>query len=136
MTILRANDEMRVCPECGSASVEFSGLAGGKAECGTCGWVGTTDRLISVPFDNTMGSSVEVARAIRIDLRRVFALTAKEFIRFLIKWGFVPAVERRGNIEVSNQKTAVRYMNAISQATLRAIFEERQKVERERCSGN
>lgn len=136
MTILQSNDEMYVCPDCGSASVEFSGLAGGVAECNVCSWAGTRERLLNVPFDNRMGSPLEVAKAIRIDLRRAFAVTSKEFVRFLVKWGFVPAVERGGQIEVANQKTAVRYMNVISQATLKAVLEERQKIEAEKYDGN
>lgn len=136
MSITTANDQMYVCPECGGASVDFSGLVGGAAECRVCGWVGTRDRLLSVPFDNRMGAPGEVMVAMRNDLRQTYAKAASGFLRFLIKWGFVPAVDRNGTIEVTDRKLVVRYMNAISKASLNAIFEERQKVDRERLNGN
>lgn len=130
------NDQMYVCPECGSASVDFSGLVGGVAECRVCKWVGKREQLLSVPFDNRMGSPVETMLAMNNDLRRAFSSGAANFIRFLIKWGFVPAVQRGENIEVSNKKLAIRYMNVISRATLIAIFDERQKIDKERANGS
>jgi len=134
--ITTTNDQMYICPECGGASVDFSGLVGGVAECRVCEWVGTRDRLLSVPFDNSMGSPREVMLAMRNDLRITYAKAADGFLRFLIKWGFVPAVDRDGKIEVIDRKLVVRYMNAVSKASLNAVFEERQKVEREMLNGN
>jgi hypothetical protein len=83
-----------------------------------------------------MGTPAEVLMAMRNDLRKTFGVSAREFIRFLVKWGFVPAVERDGKIEVANQKTAIRYMNVIAQASLNAVFDERQKIEKEKLHGN
>lgn len=135
MSILTANDQMYVCPECGGASVDFSSLVGGKATCTVCNWEGTKDQLLSVPFDNRMGSPNEVVVAMRNDLRRTFSESARGFLVFLIKWGFVPAVDRAGSIEVSNQKMAVRYMNTIAAASLNAIFELRQTIAKEKNDG-
>jgi hypothetical protein len=135
MSILTANDTMYVCPDCGSASVEFSNLVGGKARCTVCNWEGTKEQLLSVPFDNRRGSPNEVVVAMRNDLRRTFSESARGFILFLIKWGFVPAVDRYGSIEVANHKVAVRYMNAIAAASLNAIFELRQTIEKEKANG-
>ncbi len=135
MSILTANDQMFICPECGSASVDFSSLVGGEASCSVCKWKGSKEQLLTVPFDNRMGSPHEVVVAMRNDLRRTFSESARGFIIFLIKWGFVPAVDRRGSIEVSDHKITVRYMNAIAAASLNAIFELRQVIEKEKSRG-
>lgn len=123
------NDALYVCPECGSASVEFSSLVGGSASCSVCGWAGEKRQLLTVPFDNAMGSPLEVMMAMRNDIRKAFASSSREFIHFLIKWGFLPSAERHSF--TVDPKMAIRYMNAIAQACLSSIFEERQKIETE-----
>lgn len=124
-----------VCPDCGSPLVEFSFLAGGNGTCKACKWMGPKDKLLSVPLTNTFGSSDEVFASMRNNLRSVVSQSSVEYVRFLVKWGFVEAVQRGGKIEVTNHKQVVRYVNAIAQAVFMAILNERQKIEVERVNG-
>lgn len=134
--MIETNDgnTLYVCPECGGASVVYSALAGGLARCNACEWEGSKEALLAVPAKS--GSSPdEVLLAMRNDIRNAFAKNSEAFITFLVKWGFVPAIERAGKIEI-DKKLATRFVSAIAAGALSAVFEERQKVERERASGN
>jgi ribosomal protein L37AE/L43A len=131
-----ANDELYVCPDCGSSMVEFSSLAGGMAKCGVCKWEGTREALLAVPFQNNMGAPAEVIVAIRNDLRKIIGQMATPLLTFLIKWGFVEAVQQNKKVKVTNPAMVVRYMNAISTGLFSSILAERAKIEKERFDGN
>ncbi len=136
MSIAGTNDELYVCPDCGSSMVEFSPLAGGLAKCGVCKWEGAREALLAVPFQNNMGAPAEVIVAIRNDLRKIIGQMATPLLTFLIKWGFVEAVQQKGKVKVTNPAMVIRYMNAISAGLFSAILAERSKIEKERFDGN
>ena len=136
MTVFQNSDSLRVCPECGSNSVDFSELEGGVACCRTCKWVGTKGQLMTIPFDVRMGSPTEVMLAMQTDMRKVLSVNAKEFIRFLVKWGFVPVAKDGGALLVPDKQASVRYINAIARGCLNAIFDARQKLDKEKMNDN
>lgn len=119
------------CPECGSPAVEFSELAGGSASCSPCKWTGKKDDLLGTPFEHILGSREGVGFELVNDLRRVIS-TSPGFLAnlggFLNRWGFVD-LDNPGP-EVT--KSMVRYMAVIARAVLKAIIEERKKIEEEK----
>jgi hypothetical protein len=123
-----------VCPDCGSPSIEYSLLSGSNGTCKACGWMGPKDKLLGVPFAS-MGSTESMFNSLRSDLRKIVSKMSSDLVPFFVKWGLVEAVQRNGRIEVTNMKQALRYVNAIAQATLVAVLTERQKIEKERISG-
>jgi len=123
---------LRVCPECASAMTECSGLVGGSASCGACGWKGKREDMLTVPFAAQMGNPTELFITMRNDLRSLVSVNATHFLRFLVKWGFIPAVQRGDKIEILTTTWATRYMNVIARGVLLAVIEERQKIEKER----
>lgn len=127
-------DILYVCPMCGSASVEFSELVGGAAECKACSWKGMRDDLFGVPVALDVASA-EVFMSMRNDLRRLHAESAKQYVRFLVKWGLVDAVRDERQIRITDKTQVVRYMNAIASATFKAVLEEHQQMEKERVRG-
>ena len=50
------------CPECGSASVEFSGIIGGEASCSVCQWAGAKDKLLVIKTSATTALLIESRR--------------------------------------------------------------------------
>ena len=124
------------CPECGSASVEFSPLSLGMAKCLTCQWEGAKDALLVVPLQDGAGTPEEVIMAMRGDNRIAFARSAEEFGRFLVKWGFVKSKPKKGGGFELSKKELLRYLNAMAAGALKAVFQERQKIDKEKLSGN
>lgn len=115
---------MYVCPDCGSALVEYSTLVGGEARCGACEWQGPSSELLAVAVH---GNEDQVFQAIRTDLRSIFAKTASEWALFLGKWGFVPQTGGRLDTAV-----LTKYLTHIAGGVLEAIFRLRQELEKER----
>ena len=132
------NDTVYICPDCGSASVEFSGLIGGVASCKVCPWSGIREKLLAVPFINATGDQggEQAVMAIRSDVRRIIREDAPDFVKLLIRWGFVEATQKDGKVYVKNQQQVVRYMNAIANQVFIGMIEERKKIEVERVAGN
>lgn len=126
---------LKVCPTCGSPLVKFSSLIGGSAECGACHWHGKNDELLTVPHISMGSDKASILIAMRNDIRKVFSTNAIHFVRFLVKWGFVDAVQRGESIEVTDPSQAVRYMNVIAAAAMVAVVEEREKIEKEKAGG-
>jgi hypothetical protein len=125
--------QIRLCPRCGASSVDFSSLAGGGAECRACGWSGTNDALLMMPFDHFFGGDDGVAVALVNDLRAIFSApeVATKLIRFLTRWGFV----RVGPDGKPNKDQATRYIAAMALGLFKVVVEEREKEERERVNG-
>lgn len=121
---------VRVCPQCSSSSVEeFNNVLVGPnkdrtAKCHSCGWAGSVADLLSAPFKHEMGSDEQVLQSMVTDLRNVLAKEfAKSFGAFLLKWGFISAGV--------TPKELSQYIVAIAKATMTAILETRQEIERE-----
>lgn len=130
MIVTGKESALYTCPECGSASVEYSELVAGQAKCLTCSWSGRKEDLLVVPLQDGAGTPEEVIMAMRGDLRLIFARSAAEFARFLVKWGFVRSKPKKGKdgLEI-NQKELMRYLNAMASGAMMAVFQERQKLE-------
>lgn len=121
---------VRTCPQCSSTSIEeFNNILVGPnkdktARCHTCDWRGSAAELLSTPFKHEMGSDAQVLHSMVTDLRNVLAKEfAKSFGAFLLKWGFISAG--------ITPKELSQYIVAIAKATMAAILETRQEIERE-----
>lgn len=116
------------CPECGSASINASALAGGLAECSNCKWTGPREKLVVTYIRQDFGSNEEIFKCLHSDLR---GMLAKEqglhFLKFLLKWGFMPEPDG---------KLLGRYLAAIARGIIKSILEERSALEQERMNGN
>lgn len=125
-------DTVKFCPQCASAHVDFSSLAGGQARCHGCGWEGPVDTLLAVPIqhDFMMGKE-SILREMMGDVRKFLsAELGLPWLKFLIKWGFLEGdIEHLG--ETLDRKKFARYLAAIGRATLMAVIEERAKQSRE-----
>ena len=130
------SDKLRLCPQCGSASVNFSSLVGGSATCRACHWEGRTEDCFTSDVHHVGGTAESTALAFSNDYRKLFQSKsfAVDLVRFLVRWGFVSAVDSGSGISLDN-KLALRYINAIAQSGLKAIIQEREKIELEERSG-
>lgn len=134
--MVKINNEVFVCPDCGSPLVEFSMLSSGAATCKVCPWTGTRETLAAIPFQTEFSGSEDTLNAIRNDVRVIVREMTPGILKLLIRWGFVEAVQLDGKIVVKNKQQVVRYMNAIASHFLIGIIEERKKIEVERVRGN
>ena len=126
---------MYACAECGSPSVEFSSLVGGNAECKACEWRGTREGLVAIPVQRGgLAGAEQTFLAMYNDFRAIFRDTATPLTQFLVKWGFVEAVQRGRKIQVVEPKKVVRYVNAIFQGALLAVLNTREKYAKEKVS--
>lgn len=66
------------------------------------------------------------------DFRKIFSANALPLTRFLVKWGFVSAVQRGMKVEIEHPELVVRYVNAIFQGAFRAVLATREALEKER----
>ncbi len=123
--------EIRVCPDCGSALVEFSALAGGAGKCKACPWQGKNDDLLTIPVGDGI-SEEQTLLAMRNDLRKLISLNARGFLEFLTKWGFIAAHIEKDKLVITNEREPLRYISAIAQGIFVSIVEERKKLEVER----
>lgn len=118
-------DSVKLCPQCGSASVEFSALVGGRADCKGCRWHGNSEELLVVPIQHEFVNKEEILVTILNEARQ---LLAGEFglawLKFLIKWGFVQADPTNVAGTVDRKKFS-RYMAAIGTTIISALITER-----------
>lgn len=127
---------MYMCATCGSPSVDFSALVGGQGTCKVCGWSGSREELVAVPVrEDGLLSGDQAFLTMYSDFRKIFSANATPFARFLVKWGFAPAVQRGMKIEIEDPKVVVRYVNAIFQGALKGVLETREALEKERIHG-
>ena len=125
------NDIAYFCPECGSAKITASTLAGGAASCGVCTWQGSTTDLLTYTFQHALGSQDEIVRQFLLDARTVISKSfAIQIGSLLVRWGFVDD-PTPSNVKAVNKQLA-RYVGAIATAVVKAVFETRGKVEKER----
>lgn len=129
-------DCVRLCPTCGASSVDFSALIGGAAQCRACKWEGPSAELLLVPVEHMYGTREGTGFALNNDYRSLFKNKdfVRDFVAFLVKWGFVSAERSADKVSV-NSKQALRYMSAVARSGLVAIVEEREKIEKEEKGG-
>ena len=113
------------CTQCGSPSVEFSSLAGGHATCKACGWSGPREKLAAHAFSHEHGTDVQALVSCLNDLRSTLAQSGKELAVYLRKWGFWDG---------SDPKSLAKFLNAMAQASFKALVEEKQQAEKERVN--
>lgn len=125
---------MRFCPQCGSASVEFSPLAGGAASCRACKWQGVLEDLLGVPVPT--GDSAQLVGRLFQDLRTLLSgELGVPYLKFLLRWGFL-AADLENLTGTLDRKKYARYIMAIAKAIFLAIIEVRQELEREKHGRN
>ncbi len=123
---------VQLCPKCGSASLSTDGSSlvtpDADVSCKGCGWSGRQGEVIGAVFQHQMGSDEQILKTIVNDLRNSVAQHLTVPIgRFLLKWGFI-------NRPIDARELS-RYSVAVAQAMLRAIFETREQMEKERTHG-
>lgn len=123
------------CPECGSSSLEYSELSGGMAVCKVCEWTGAREKLVAYTFQHDFTDSTEALRHMMNDVRYIYAAASKMFGEFLLKWGFLDYKQTKKGMDI-NTKQLARYMASAAQATLKSVFEVRQKIEKERIDAS
>ncbi len=128
-------EPLRLCPDCGSPSVDYSTLEGGEAACKVCTWAGRKDSLLVVPVPQGIGSDGATLVSMYNSWRVLFRAFAKDIAQFLLEWGFLTAKEEQGKLSL-NPKDLARYVATAASASLTAIVEERQKIEQEKTDGN
>jgi hypothetical protein len=123
------------CPECGSASIEYSGLVGGMATCQVCKWMGSREQMVGYAFQHDFADGDEAVQFMLNDLRKVFAAASKLYGEFLMKWGFLDMKQTKRGVEL-NTKQLSRYVASMALATFKSILETRNKMEQERLGGS
>ncbi len=125
-----ANDTVKFCPQCGSASVDYSELAGGSADCRGCLWKGNADELLVVPIqhDFAMGKESIIAEMMQNVRGMLSGELGLPWLRFLLKWGFV-AGDINDPANTVDRKQFSRYLAAIGRGCVAAVLEERERQE-------
>ncbi len=125
--------EAKFCPNCGSASVDFSTLVGGEASCNACSWKGISTQLVVFPFKHEMGSEEEVARAFANDVRRVVGDMATPLAQLLAKWGFIDAKPptREDKLKLYTKELTF-YITEAARAVAISFITTRQQIEMEK----
>lgn len=114
------------CPRCSGAAVNFSQVAG-LADCSSCGWKGVLSELVTTVIQHDLGSNEKLLETFAVDMRNLFSKTAaKPLALFLKDWGFLPESDPAQQV-----KFLSRYMAAMARAMVRAVIEEREKIEKE-----
>lgn len=120
------DDQAQFCPKCGGAAVDSQTLVGGSATCGSCGWAGKNTELMTHTFKHDLGSNQEVMAAFLTDFKNLMAATAAApLARLLMKWGFFMG-------EQATPQELARYIRAMALASVKALFDERREIEKER----
>jgi len=122
-------DVVYLCPECGSAALEYPESYNTTASCNACGWCGKQTEMLVAPIVHMEGSKENIASRLSNDLRAIFTKSfAKPYSEFLMRWGFITQ-------ESLNKESLGRYFAAAAVAVLEATIRERQRREKERVSG-
>ncbi len=124
-------DSVKFCPQCGSASVDFSALAGGGAACKGCGWNGLVEDLLTVPIQHDFVGKEDIIRSMVNDVRTFLSgELGLPWLKFLLKWGFIVADTKNIAGTVDRKKFA-RYLAVIGQTVVTALIAERARQESE-----
>lgn len=120
--------DVKFCPQCGSAAVDYSPLAGGAATCRGCLWKGTNTDLLVVPIQHEFLADEHIVNGMMSDLRKLLAgELGLPYLKFLLKWGFLEGDIARAKDTIDRKKFS-RYIAAIAQAILLAVIETRAKL--------
>ena len=114
------------CPRCGSPSVDFGKLTGSSACCKACGWTGVNSQLMQHAFKQEHGTDERIIQDMMNDFRKMYGTHGTLLAVFLQKWGFLTTLDAA---------LLTRYIAAMAGASLRAVFEVRQELEKERVNG-
>ncbi len=118
-------DSVRFCPQCGSASVDFSSLVGGGASCRGCGWHGQADDLLVVPIEHDFAGKEDAIISMVNDVRAFLSSElGLPWLKFLLKWGFISADSNNVTGTIDRKKFA-RYLAVIGQSVVPALIAER-----------
>lgn len=119
-------DNAYFCPRCSSAAVDVPALVGATASCRSCSWTGTTQQLLVHQFKHDLGSDQQVITAFMSDFKQLMASTiASPLAKILMKWGFFEK-------ELPTPVELGRYIKVMAEASVKALLEERQNMEKER----
>lgn len=118
-------DSVKFCPQCGSASVEFSSLAMGQGSCKGCGWQGLADDLLTVPIQHDFVGREDVLVAMVNDVRTFLSgELGLPWLKFLLKWGFISGDLNNAAATIDRKKFA-RYLAIIGQSAVTALIAQR-----------
>jgi len=101
-------------------------------ECAGCGWSGSVRELIATEVKHDLGTDDEISILLVKDMAKTMGSCAHALGKFLLKWGFLTQLRTTKGI-VLDQKELERYVRAMASASLKAVIEERQKMEVERA---
>lgn len=119
------DDKIKMCPECGSASVEFSVLIGGSASCKKCGWSGTKEELLTSVISHDFSSPDQVISLFARDIRdMVGKVMAKPLVSLLAKWGFFT---KPSDVKLTTKETTL-YIQTAARAMAVALFQTREFI--------
>ncbi len=124
------SDVVYQCPQCGSPAVEYGELVNSSASCRACKWVGLREQLLATPFEHMLGTRDGIGFELFNDVRRLLTNSPAFLVSlggFLARWGFVDLTRPQNEVV----RTTTRYVAAIASALLRAVIEERNKIEEE-----
>jgi hypothetical protein len=125
------SDSVKFCPQCGSAAVNFSALAGGDAECRGCRWQGKVEEVLSLPIlkDSPLAGEDTAIQGMVKDLRALLSGSlGLPYLKFLVKWGFLKCdLERVA--DTIDRKQFARYLVAIAKGVITAVMAERTRAE-------
>lgn len=117
--------EVRMCPRCGSAGVDYGTLAGSSANCRGCHWQGALEDLLVVPFSHDFIADEAVALSMVNDMRQLLSgELGLPYLRFLVKWGFVKA-DMQNVAGTIDRKQFAAYLAAIAHGVLTSILQRR-----------
>ncbi len=133
---MTTEDSVRFCPQCGSASVDFSTLVVGGlsgAHCNGCRWEGSAEELLLVPIQHEFQFGKEsIVAEMMNDVRQLLSGSlGVPYLKFLLKWGFVKGevTDIGGTVD---RKQFARYLARIGHAVLMAVIDERTKQEKKK----
>ena len=128
-------DQLYLCSRCGSPSVEYSPLVGGKASCRACSWEGTIDGLSSVPVQQSgLLGAEETFRSMYNDFRKFFGKNSTELVNLLAKWGFIGVVRDKDVMRAADPKQVVEYVNGMFLGAFKGMLAVREKEEKDRVN--
>jgi hypothetical protein len=124
--------KLYMCPNCSSPAISWDIddakviLQGPQVidfVCDACGWKGKQEDLIASPFSHEWGNDQGLLDALVRDLRRQLAKdVGQSLLHYLLRWGFM---------EAADPTTLARYLSAMSGGMIKALMEERLKLEKE-----
>lgn len=126
------SEDLQLCPQCGSARVDYGMLAGANAKCHGCGWTGPDSELLTLPSQQDSISGADKSVQLVNDLRKIMAGDfGVALLHLLVKWGFLN-VDTQDVAGTLDRKLFARYIVAMARGITQAILSERARQEDER----